>query len=35
MSDEPRIIRKKTGNFLEDFEPGQVFHPGLGLRHRS
>ena len=26
MSDEaPRIIRKKTGNFLEDFRPGQVF----------
>ena len=25
MSDAPRIIRKKTGNFLEDFEPGQVF----------
>ena len=21
----PRIIRKKTGNFLEDFRPGQVF----------
>ena len=32
MSDSqasPRIIRKKTGNFLEDFEPGQVFrHKG-------
>ena len=25
MSDTPRIIRKKTGNFLEDFRPGQVF----------
>ena len=25
MSDSPRIIRKKTGNFLEDFRPGQVF----------
>ncbi|MCA9506191.1 MAG: MaoC family dehydratase [Myxococcales bacterium] len=25
----PRIIRKKTGNFLEDFKPGQVFrHKG-------
>ena len=25
----PRIIRKKTGNFLEDFQPGQVFrHKG-------
>ncbi|NNL65418.1 MAG: MaoC family dehydratase [Myxococcales bacterium] len=29
MSEAPRIIRKKTGNFLEDFEPGQVFrHKG-------
>ena len=32
MSDSqasPRIIRKKTGNFLEDFQPGQVFrHKG-------
>ena len=32
MSDSqasPRIIRKKTGNFLEDFRPGQVFrHKG-------
>ena len=26
MSDTPRIIRKKTGNFLDDFRPGQVFH---------
>ena len=26
---EPRIIRKQTGNFLEDFRPGQVF------RHRG
>jgi len=26
VSDEaPRIIRKRTGNFLEDFRPGQVF----------
>ena len=26
MSDDaPRIIRKKTGNFLEDFEAGQIF----------
>jgi len=25
VSDTPRIIRKKTGNFLEDFEPGQLF----------
>jgi len=25
----PRIVRKKTGNFLEDFKPGQVFrHKG-------
>lgn len=25
----PRIIRKKTGNFLEDFKPGQIFrHKG-------
>ena len=29
MSDAPRVIRKKTGNFLEDFVPGQVFrHKG-------
>jgi 2-methylfumaryl-CoA hydratase len=29
VSDAPRIIRKKTGNFLEDFVPGQVFrHKG-------
>jgi 2-methylfumaryl-CoA hydratase len=29
MSDAPRIIRKKTGNFLEDFTPGQIFrHKG-------
>ena len=31
MSDTaaPRIIRKKTGNFLEDFQPGQIFrHKG-------
>ncbi|MBW2271833.1 MAG: MaoC family dehydratase [Deltaproteobacteria bacterium] len=30
MSDDaPRIIRKKTGNFLEDFQPGQIFrHKG-------
>ena len=29
MADAPRIIRKLTGNFLEDFEPGQVFrHKG-------
>ena len=26
---EPRIIQKQTGNFLEDFRPGQVF------RHRG
>jgi len=25
VPDTPRIIRKKTGNFLEDFRPGQVF----------
>jgi len=25
----PRVIRKKTGNFLEDFEPGQI------LRHKG
>ena len=26
MSDDAsRIIRKKTGNFLEDFEAGQIF----------
>jgi 2-methylfumaryl-CoA hydratase len=29
VSDSPRIIRKKTGNFLEDFRLGQVFrHKG-------
>jgi 2-methylfumaryl-CoA hydratase len=29
VSDAPRIIRKKTGNFLEDFKPAQVFrHKG-------
>jgi acyl dehydratase len=29
MSDAPRVIRKLTGNFLEDFEPGQRFrHKG-------
>jgi 2-methylfumaryl-CoA hydratase len=25
VSDTPRVIRKKTGNFLEDFKPGQRF----------
>ena len=29
MSQQPRVIRKRTGNFLEDFRPGQVFrHKG-------
>jgi 2-methylfumaryl-CoA hydratase len=29
MSEQPHIIRKKTGNFLEDFRPGQLFrHKG-------
>jgi 2-methylfumaryl-CoA hydratase len=29
MSKGPRVIRKRTGNFLEDFRPGQVFrHKG-------
>jgi 2-methylfumaryl-CoA hydratase len=29
MSESPRIIHRRTGNFLEDFEPGQVFrHKG-------
>ena len=29
MSDSPRVLRKKTGNFLEDFKLGQVFrHKG-------
>ncbi len=29
MPDAPRIIRRKTGNFLEDFVPGQTFrHKG-------
>jgi 2-methylfumaryl-CoA hydratase len=28
-SSTPKIIRKKTGNFLEDFKPGQIFrHKG-------
>jgi 2-methylfumaryl-CoA hydratase len=33
VTDTPRIIRKKTGNFLEDFRPGQVFrhHGGKTL----
>jgi 2-methylfumaryl-CoA hydratase len=26
----PRIVHKKTGNFLEDFRPGQVFRHKLG-----
>ena len=27
--ENPRILRKRTGNFLEDFEPGQIFrHKG-------
>jgi 2-methylfumaryl-CoA hydratase len=33
MSDSPaptKIIRKKTGNFLEDFEPGQIFRHKRG-----
>ena len=25
MSDSPAVLRKKTGNFLEDFQPGQIF----------
>ena len=29
MSQSPLIIRRRTGNFLEDFEPGRVFrHKG-------
>jgi 2-methylfumaryl-CoA hydratase len=29
VSDTPRVIQKRTGNFLEDFRPGQVFrHKG-------
>ncbi len=29
MSESPRVIHKKTGNFLEDFKPGQLFrHKG-------
>ena len=36
MSDSPRILRKKTGNFLEDFRLGQVFrHKGGKTRHRG
>jgi 2-methylfumaryl-CoA hydratase len=30
VADTPRIIRKKTGNFLEDFRLGQVFRHKLG-----
>ena len=30
MSEAPRILRKKTGHFLEDFVPGQVFRHKLG-----
>jgi 2-methylfumaryl-CoA hydratase len=30
VSQAPRIIRKKTGHFLEDFAPGQVFRHKLG-----
>jgi len=26
----PRVIHKKTGNFLEDFRPGQIFRHKLG-----
>ena len=29
----PRIIRKKTGHFLEDFKPGQVFRHKGGKIH--
>ena len=29
MSD-PKILRKKTGHFLEDFVPGQLFRHKLG-----
>ncbi len=29
MTDSFRVVHKKTGNFLEDFKPGQVFrHKG-------
>jgi 2-methylfumaryl-CoA hydratase len=29
MSESPRVIRRRTGHFLEDFRPGQVFrHKG-------
>jgi 2-methylfumaryl-CoA hydratase len=33
LTDTPRIIRRKTGNFLEDFRPGQLFrhHGGKTL----
>jgi acyl dehydratase len=30
ISNPPRIIRKLTGNFLEDFEPGQRFRHEVG-----
>jgi 2-methylfumaryl-CoA hydratase len=30
VSRAPRVIRKRTGHFLEDFEPGQVFRHKLG-----
>ena len=36
MPDSPRIIRKKTGNFLEDFRPGPGLPPqGRQDRHRG
>jgi 2-methylfumaryl-CoA hydratase len=30
VSGAPRVVRKRTGHFLEDFEPGQVFRHKLG-----
>jgi 2-methylfumaryl-CoA hydratase len=30
MAEAPRVVRKRTGNFLEDFHPGAVFRHKLG-----
>ena len=35
MSDSPRIVRKLTGNFLEDFEPGQRFRQRVACEWKN
>ena len=38
MSETPRIIRRRTGNFLEDFRPGQIFPSSVPIdlkNHRA